>query len=698
MLNSIDFLPTYFKTRNELYYEFYKPCMENSVKYDRITGYFGSSVFLVINEALRTFVINKGKIRILCSPALSDDDLNAIKSGYSDKKELMIIKYLDEVLEQMLLDYPNSTLLLSKLIAADILEIKLAIYGDNTEAQRLMHDKAGVFTDIQGNSVAFRGSINETFKGVSAFGNSESFDAFTSWDNPKDEYRVELVKDHFEKMWNNLEPHISTFNIPDTSIKKIKSFVSNLEINELIEEVKYELFNKKEKWFAEVGINARKVKPHQELILNNWENNNRQGLFEMCTGSGKTFTALCAIREAIYQRNEIPLVLVPSKLLFIQWYNELIKLFNDEVTLLQVGAGHPIDASKLKMYSNPKLNIKRCILTTYQTASKSQFIDNITWGSHIFYVCDEVHNIGSPQNINLLSVNVGSRIGLSATPKRYFDDLSTNKIIEFFKGIVLPKYLLSDAIRDGVLCEYFYEVTEVELNTYEQEKWNRLTNEINKKIVINKDITNINDIKGLDRLLFERADILKKAEFKITVAENILLKYYQTNHRWLIYLDDTEQVIELKNKLLKHSIFKGNVFEYHTNTDNDLDQTIQHFSTNGAILLSINCLDEGVDIPSIDHAIILSSSKNPRQYIQRRGRVLRKHKDKNFAYIFDCIVVPNSLEEDFEKSLSILRGEIARCMTFAENAKNSKLIRSKIQVIMNNNNITDIEGDYGTNE
>ena len=383
MLNSIDFLPTYFKTRNELYYEFYKPCMENSVKYDRITGYFGSSVFLVINEALRTFVINKGKIRILCSPALSDDDLNAIKSGYSDKNELMIIKYLDEVLEQMLLDYPNSTLLLSKLIAADILEIKLAIYGDNTEAQRLMHDKAGVFTDIQGNSVAFRGSINETFKGVSAFGNSESFDAFTSWDNPKDEYRVELVKDHFEKMWNNLEPHISTFNIPDTSIKKIKSFVSNLEINELIEEVKYELFNKKEKWFAEVGINARKVKPHQELILNNWENNNRQGLFEMCTGSGKTFTALCAIREAIYQRNEIPLVLVPSKLLFIQWYNELIKLFNDEVTLLQVGAGHPIDASKLKMYSNPKLNIKRCILTTYQTASKSQFIDNITWGSQI---------------------------------------------------------------------------------------------------------------------------------------------------------------------------------------------------------------------------------------------------------------------------------------------------------------------------
>ena len=162
MLNSIDFLPTYFKTRNELYYEFYKPCMENSVKYDRITGYFGSSVFLVINEALRTFVINKGKIRILCSPALSDDDLNAIKSGYSDKNELMIIKHLDEVLEQMLLDYPNSTLLLSKLIAADILEIKLAIYGDNTEAQRLMHDKAGVFTDIQGNSVAFRGSINET--------------------------------------------------------------------------------------------------------------------------------------------------------------------------------------------------------------------------------------------------------------------------------------------------------------------------------------------------------------------------------------------------------------------------------------------------------------------------------------------------------------------------------------------------------
>ena len=154
----------------------------------------------------------------------------------------------------------------------------------------------------------------------------------------------------------------------------------------------------------------------------------------MCTGSGKTFIALCAIREAIFDRNEVPIILVPTKLLFNQWKNEIIESFTDQVTILEQGAGNPLDTSRLLMYSNsnPNINMKRCILATYSIASKENFINNVQWGKHIFYVCDEVHNIGSPKNRKLLEVVVGSRMGLSATPKRYFDKIGTEKMIEFW--------------------------------------------------------------------------------------------------------------------------------------------------------------------------------------------------------------------------------------------------------------------------
>jgi len=161
----------------------------------------------------------------------------------------------------------------------------------------------------------------------------------------------------------------------------------------------------------------------------------------------------------------------------------------------------------------------------------------------------------------------------------------------------------------------------------------------------------------------------------------------------LIYLDDSEQVIQLKELLEKHEFLKGNVFEYHTKTENDLSQTINHFKTSGAILLSINCLDEGVDIPSIDHAIILASSKNPRQYIQRRGRVLRKSEGKNFAYIYDCLVSPNLSENNIQKKFSIIRGEIIRAMKFSETAVNNG-VKNQIKIIMNNNGIELIEGEF----
>ncbi|MGI6744571.1 MAG: DEAD/DEAH box helicase family protein [Acholeplasmataceae bacterium] len=698
MLKKMEFLPTYIKSRNEIYEEFYKPCMENSIRYDRITGYFGSSIFLVINKALKTFIENKGKIRIICSPVLTDNDINAIRAGYLEKTKDNIASSINEILTELEKEYPNSVKLLSKLISLGFLEIKLAVFDNDNAYYRLMHDKAGVFVDSFGNAVAFRGSINETFKGVSEFGNSESFDAFTNWENNKDTERVNIVIDQFEKMWSNDEPQLRTFELPSESLDRIKGYATEEKLNELYEEVENELYPKKKKWYADSGYNSRKVRKHQEKALNNWEKNGRQGILEMSTGSGKTFIALCAIRESIYDKKEVPIILVPSKLLFKQWESEIENSFQNEVIILRAGAGHSIDQTKLMIYSNSEISLKRCILATYSTASKENFIKNVKWGEHIFVVCDEVHNMGAPQVKKLLEVDAGVKLGLSATPERYFDEEGTKKIISFFNGIIEPKYGIADAIKDGVLVEYYYDVFEVGLEINEQEQWNDLTRKINKRIAVSRSKDEkIND-SGLEQLLFLRSDIVKKAKQKVHYAEKLLLEKFKPGQKWLVYLDDTGHIKELYNLLQQYPMFRNQVFEYHSNYEGDLPNTLSYFTRNGGILLSINCLDEGVDIPSIDHALILSSSKNPRQYIQRRGRVLRQSVNKLFSFIYDCFVSPNSLIDDDVPNLSIIRGEISRAWEFAENAKNSTIVKNKLKIIMNNNNIDVSEGGFGIDE
>lgn len=697
MLKNLKLETTYYKTRHEIYEEFYKPCMENSVYYDRISGYFGSSIFIVINESLLKFVKNGGKIRIITSPILTNEDLTAIFDGYKIKNEKLLSEKIEKAFEELSNQLPKATELLKVLIANGIVDIKLAQFGENPQAKRLMHDKAGIFTDRIGNSVAFRGSFNETFKGLSQYGNGESFDVFTNWFHPIDKERVDNIKNQFNSMWGENEPNIITYSLPETNIEKIKSMQVKKDLSELIDEVSIELNGKRSKWFAEETPNRRTIRRHQEEVLNNWENNSRKGLFEMSTGSGKTFTALCAIRESIFEKNEIPIIIVPSKLLFEQWSKELYNIFGNKVSLLKVGSGHLLDKSKLDLYTKENIDIKRCILTTYQTSSKESFINSINWSEKIFLVCDEVHNIGSPKYQNLLENKVGPRIGLSATPKRYNEE-ENKKILGYFDKIIEPRYSISDAIKDKVLCEYFYEVFEVSLLEEEQEEWLKLTNQINKKYAISKSNDSDFNIKGFEMLLFKRADIIKKAKNKIEIAEKILNEKYKADQRWLVYLDDTEQVVELKKRLERNKLLKGNIFEYHTNAENSLEETIKHFEYNGAILLSINCLDEGVDIPAIDNAIILSSSKNPRQYIQRRGRVLRTSKNKNFAYIYDCIVLPKTSDDRQDKFLSIVKGEVARSLEFSKNARNSYIVESKILQMMTKSNISETDKEVGEDD
>lgn len=682
MLGKLKFEINYSKSRQDIYECFYKPAMENSVKYDRVTGYFGSSIFLVINESLQKFIENNGKIRIITSPELSPEDAKTIINAYDEKAKKKLESKLNDIIMELNECFPNSTALLSNLIIEGILEIKLAVFGEEKSQNRLFHDKAGVFTDKEGVSIAFRGSFNETFSGLSSEGNSESVDVYIE-SGEREIERINSIKDQFESLWNNNEPKTRVFTIPETTLEKIKSIRKKTDKNYLIEKTLVELFIEKKKaqvqnskWYAEKIEGARKVRKHQEHALDNWEKNDFRGLLKMATGSGKTFIGLCAIRKMLFEYNKIPIILVPTKDIFKQWADELEKMFDGErVRALKLGANNTGSLKELKTFtSQSNLEYKRYVISTYQKFNSEETLKNIEWGEHIFLLCDEVHNIGSAKNRKIMQQVVGPRLGLSATPERFGDEIGTDLIFDFFNGIIKPEYGLVDAIKDEVLTPYYYYVETIKLDEEEQKNWDAYTNRINKLLAIKfskkQKEEDANDSQ-IEFLNFQRANIIKRAKNKISKIVEILKNKFNKGDRWLVYLNDKNQVLELKNELEKIPKFSGQVFEYHSSTEGHLDTTLKNFEIYGAILLSINCLDEGVDIPAAEYAIIAASSKNPRQYIQRRGRVLRKSKNKNFAYIYDCFVLPaeKSIEEK-SPSLSIIRNEIIRSRDFATNAIN----------------------------
>jgi superfamily II DNA or RNA helicase len=774
------FEPIYFKTRHRIYEEFFRPCLESSIKYDRVTGYFGSSVFVVIKEALKEFISNRGHIRIVCSPVLSDSDLEAIKNGYLEVEKLDYASQIDHISDIMMTSHPNPTLLLSKLITHGYLEIKLAVILNNSFAYGMLHDKTGVFTDIYKNVVTFQGSINETYQGLSANGNSESFEVNTSWNDQREFKRTQMIKQHFNSIWDGSEPGVVTLSIPETSIEKIKSFQTEKSISELIRQITIEKTNpplhirvqfpydelvvgekiqleavtnadlneygglvwessdlniigvnckgeinayrngeakvsvylsnsekvrsshvfRVVKWGGEPGKDRRKIRDYQYLILENWQKNAYFGIFKMATGSGKTFTTLCAIRHAIYMLEKIPIILVPTRVLFQQWKKEILKTFGSTVQLYEFGSvsRHPIKQMRI---ATSQTSHKKIILATLSKIAKKDAFSLIDQGEHLMLIIDEVHNSGSPKNSRILSLDMGAAIGLSATPKRYRDAEGTKKIMDTFREIIQPEYPLEDAIKEGALCPYYYHPNIIELERDEAEKYISYSKKIaaryatlKAKLMADHEIFSDSQLK---MHFINRSRIIKKARNKIALVLSILEERFQDNQRWIIYCEDIEQLNAINEALNENlrNLFHNNLHTYHSHSD--LHQEVLHqFEIHGGVLLSIRCLDEGVDIPSISHAIILASSQNPRQFIQRRGRVLRWFSRKEHATIYDPIVSPNDLEQK-EDDFPFLLYELRRSIRFARHAINhdSAMFDIKEIAIKNDIEIESIVEDEG---
>jgi superfamily II DNA or RNA helicase len=664
----------YSTSQDDLMKDFYIPCLTNSSQYDRIAGYFSSAIFSLAPMALSNFISKNGRIRLLCSPNLSQSDKSAMNTA-SDIEKVSSEQIMDElssIYESG--DIGESlTNLMANLISSEILEIRIAIPENGSG---IYHDKMGIFQDGE-ESVLFIGSANETAAAWSGAVNHEQITSFTSWRNLEDRGLIEEQKNRFEKSWRGFDRGWRVL-----SGEKANVFLAKYKTDEKIEisldRLKNMLKNlRQEEIQIQKKSERRVLRSHQNEVFARWVENGHRGLVVFATGGGKTLVGINAIEEILKNRNHA-IVAVPSILLLNQWQREIMTdLPNVHIFIFGGDSGLAGRAHILRLILDDSADSEpKVILTTFGTASTETFRDIVSIHSNIGLIVDEVHGIGSPENSLILeSLNeTKMRMGLSATPERYNDAFGTSLIYNFFGPELEPKFTLEDAIQKEILVPYDYTFAMSFLNDVEQEDYDKLSLLISQIYARMKAGDNDNSLQGrLDRLRIDRSRILKGAEDKVEIAYKVLIGEYSEGDRWLLYCQDQTQLNAVKEKIVS---LKFHVLEYHSNMSGDRATQLDFFEKEGGVMLAIKCLDEGIDIPLVNKALILASSSNPREYVQRRGRVLRRHEGKYSAKIIDILV--NSTNGEI---LSI--NELYRAREFAKTARNES-IRFEIEEMIRN--------------
>lgn len=677
-LRDHDFKRAYHKPEDDIAGAFYLPAVRVARRYDRAVGFFSSSIFLLAWPSLKAFVEAGGRMRLICSPVLSDDDHDAMREGYSEQAEAACADRIADAFARLMATggLAKPAVVLASLVALGVIDCKIAWVGPHAggRPRRLFHDKMGLLADDAGNAVVFKGSMNETWPGLARDGNLESVDVFASWRDDGERARIDDEIQYFKRLWEGAYPGVTTRPLPDTARAAIVSAADAARWPEFVDEICHDL-ERAARWSADASRGDGRIpRPHQIDALEAWQARGRRGIFEHATGSGKTFTALCAIQDGLH-RGEIPLVLVPSDLLLQQWLGELRSTFGGSgLQLMVCGAGHGgwRESARLRGWTRPGTGDRRqrAVLSTLQTAAGAEFMGLCVGGDHLFMVADEVHRMGAPGARRLFGLATGARLGLSATPRRAGDSEGTAAVMDYFGGVVPPPFTLQDAISSEALTPYAYYAHTVRLDLDEQQAWVEATKKFRHlyaRLRAGGAELSEGDQTRLKLLLIERARIIKGARRKVQLAAEVVGRNFRPGQRWIVYCDGQDQLGAVK-AIVRAAGIEG-VYEYHSAMPGDRTRTLDVFNERGGVVVSIRCLDEGVDIPAVSHALILASSKNPREFIQRRGRVLRRSPGKALAHVHDALVVPEAADAD-DLGDAILKGELARAIEFGTHAVN----------------------------
>ena len=639
-------------SRHNLMRDFYTPCLSRAKKFDRAAGYFSSAIFALAPLSYSDFFLRGGRIRLVSSTHLSPQDAAAVEDSQPFNPDHLISFFLELEGEQS----KNLGVLgriLSSLLNSGALELKFA---EPVANRGVFHDKYGIFSDGQGGVVSFIGSTNETAYAWSGLHNHEQIEIFSS-NEPADKIRINDHVTSFDRIWANDIPGYTVF-----SSAEFESRFLTIVPPEPLEELVAELRMKEASASEDASLESAPVytlRNYQRTALENWKSSEQKGIISFATGGGKTLTAIDAISR--WLDSGTVLVLVPSRLLLEQWKQEL-KSWIPGLKLLQVGGGNPKSRwiKTLFRFSQPDLGGKRVILATYASASSSEFRQGLSKGPHLMVVADEVHRFGASDTRQIGEwLECGPRLGLSATPIREGDSEGTEAILKFFGDLLEPVYSLRDAIDDGVLVPYDYQIELAPLSETEQEEWDQLSIRISRELAIHEGERS--DLAK--RLMIKRARISKGAASKAPISAEIIRKNYSPKDRWLVYCESVTHLHSVKKCIQDSLGDQATIMEFHSENKEEHKRVIDYFEAKGGVVLAIKCLDEGIDIPIINRAIVLSSSTNPREYIQRRGRVLRRHPNKSSAQIWDLLTVGTT-------GMPIAQSEVSRAAEFAIDSRN----------------------------
>jgi superfamily II DNA or RNA helicase len=652
---------------------FFSEALKHSTKYDRGVGYFSAGWLQMVARGLTHFAENGGQARIITSPLLTDADWNALQSGEEAKH--------DEILKQALLDTVQDLrqalsrdvrAALSWLVADGVLSFKLAVPQNQLAGE--FHDKFGIFTDRDENQISFNGSNNETINGT--LHNYESFTIFNNW---TDAY-IPMVQNHaqrFERLWSNEDSNLRVYNLPEAARQAI------IRVRDEGDPRPYNLPSRLKAHYS--GYFSAELWDHQNEAIRAWEENNRHGILAMATGSGKTRTAIAAAERC--PELMMLVIVAPKNELVKQWQKELstytnlpepILVFEEsyqwqDLLFNKVLQGHYTD------WQQPLV-----VIGSLKSISSDRFLsimDDATVPIKTMIIVDEVHNVGAPSYRKILRDDFMWRLGLSATPERPFDELGSQTIMNYFSGTVY-EYSMARALSEGRLTPYNYYVYPAYLSSDEYDEYQHLTRKIiSARNRADKDAITYytnqavdGDGENVERLLFQRANILKECADKRNALDAVLKKH--PPQRCLIYCADVDQLEEMSKVLNQQQIIHQ---KYIGRTE-----STQRISALDAIaqkripaLLAIKCLDEGIDVPSVDQAVLVASSTNKREFIQRRGRILRKSPDKKIATMIDIIALPP--QSTGFGGRNMLMGELARATHIAQLAKNHHSCLLKIE-------------------
>ena len=540
----INFKKEYRTARENIVTDFYIPALSCAKSYKRAVGYFSSSSLVEISKGISGLISNQGKMMLVASPSLSQEDIDAIEEGYEKRNIILNALYRE------LNDYENTESIdrldfLANLISDGYLDIKIAV-TNNANNIGIYHEKMGIIEDINGNKIAFSGSMNETESAINF--NYESIDVFCEWQGIDSRERVKAKCEAFKHIWSNTETGLEVKEFPELSKQIIEKY-KRTDFN--VSFIKAKTYDESETSIHPLEnhgpLGARipefiQLREYQEEAITAWISNNARGIFDMATGTGKTLTALGAIAKLSENVSDYLAVIIccPLQHLVEQWVEDIVK-FNIKPIICYSASKQKDWKKRLeKAIRDQKIRKDKpffCAVTTNATFSSDYFqlqIKKIK--SPILLVADEAHNFGADRILTLLDEKYKYRLALSATIDRHRDKEGTKGLYDFF-GKKCIEYDLERAIREDKLTPYKYYIVLNFLTESEMDEYDSISFQMVRHIITDKYGNKKLDSVG-ELLAIKRSRIVAAARTKIEKLKEVITPYKNKNFM-LIYCGAT---------------------------------------------------------------------------------------------------------------------------------------------------------------